>query len=385
MKKGFTYAKNILSLILVIILGLSAFLTLMGRAEAVDGSGPNITIPDFGVSVGDSGWKNSVSANPGDELWFQLQVHNTNVPSDAENLTVKLDMPTDRDGNLTVNVTAGTSSPTTVAGSVTSASKSVTVNIPGGARLKYRAGSMQITWDQNGDGTKEYSGSAWGGGDGSLTGSGVNFGTLKGCNNYVIQLLFAADVVKPGSPSLSIEKKVAFGGREESTIEKSSHIFGAGEKVVYRLFISNNGDADALKVTIKDNMPPYIKWLEGDGSNDGGANRIDFDLGTLKAKETRTVGYTAKVVDNVPAGETSQDNVAKLYEDGQERGQGRAFVTISGATPTPTGMILAAATELPVSGGGEVALIIAGIGSALAVGRLLMNIKSPSRKHYENM
>lgn len=342
---------------------------------------PNLFLQGPTVSVGEAGWQSAVSANPGDELGFQLIIHNDVSGSVAENTTLKVALPEDAGGSLTVTTTVSTSTPTS---KTASASGSVTVSIPSGARLKYRQNSLRLTWDTNGDGTKDYSGSPWPAGDSALTSSGVNFGSLSGCDPYVIQLLFAVDVIGLSPPKLTLDKKVRFGGLETESIAKETHLFDPGEKIEYRLFVANSGEQEAKKVKIDDPLPPYLKWVEGDGSYDRAANRVDFDLGTVKAGEARTLGYTAQVVSDVPEGQYSQDNIAGLFEDGQKRDEGRAFVWVSSGPKAPEGEILATATELPTTGVDGRVLEVAALAAAIgAVGVFLRRLQPPAYRHFK--
>lgn len=355
-------------------------------ALAATGSGPNLYLQEFSVSVGSAGWQNSVSANPGDELWFQLIVHNTNVPSTAEHLTVKLDLPQEADGSLTVTANVSSETPTTVPGSTNNVGANVSVLIPSGARLSYRSNSLRLTWDVDGDGIKDYEGSPWPAGDATLTSSGIDFGNLQGCNEYVMQLLFAADVIGLSPPKLTLDKKVRFGGSEVESIPKETHLFNPGEKITYRLFASNSWEQEAKKVEIKDSLPPYLKWIEGDGAYDPGANRINFDLGTMKAGESKTLGYVAQVVDSVPEGQHSQDNIAKIYEEGEERDQGRAFIWVSSGPKE--GEILAVAAELPTTGVGRgylfKVMVLSAAGVALGLGILFRRFRLAKFKYYKS-
>src|SRR3989344_8034676 len=137
---------------------------------------PNMTIKHLGVGTQSPDWSHSITLNPGDEVDFYAETHNTVVGSTADNVTLKV--------NLTGGTfTDGSSVATVSADNANSASDTVNIHINGGGKLEYIANSTNVTWDIDGDGNKEFnntfvSGSPF---------SGLRIGDQKGCNQYIIQ------------------------------------------------------------------------------------------------------------------------------------------------------------------------------------------------------
>ena len=128
-----------------------------------------------------------------------------------------------------------------------------------------------------------------------------------------VPLKINVPVPPAGNPNCSLTKKVRLpNGNEQTSVSASDHLYAPGEQIVYRLFISNSGNADASNVSISDFLPPYVTWVSGDGGYAANDNKVNFDLGTLKASESRTLTYNVKVRDDIPSGQVNQQNNAKV-------------------------------------------------------------------------
>lgn len=188
---------------------------------------------------------------------------------------------------------------------------------------------------------------------------------------------------RAGDPALSLTKKIRYDNKEVLSVESSTHVFGPGEKVTYRLFVGNSGTGDSGKLTITDNLPNFLSWDSGDGSYDSGSNKINFDLGVLKGGESKTITYVAKVSDKLAPGLHSQQNTAVLYEEKGEKARSSTNIWVGTISSTTTGEILSAQApaKLPVSGGGMELLQISGLVSMLAggVGIKLRKFSLPKR------
>lgn len=137
--------------------------------------------------VPDQGWKDTLSSEAGHRISFGVEIHNTKVDTEAKNVHVKVGFPTEAKNtlNIPVNISADNAA---------GASDSVTVNVASpasGAKIKYVPNSTRLYWDMNGDGVKEYNNTPLV--DGIVNG-GLTLGDQKGCNQYIIQVTFLAEL-----------------------------------------------------------------------------------------------------------------------------------------------------------------------------------------------
>src|SRR3989344_134490 len=166
----------------------------MSLKSASAGS-PNLTLLYLGNNNNDSSdsWDHDVTLTSGQQVQLYAEIHNTNVPSTANNVKVKATLPggTFTDGSSTATLTADNAS---------SVSDSVALHITGGGQLNYVPGSTVLTWDPNGDGNYEYNLTPVA--DGIVDGGFTLPSGLNGCNQYIAQVAFLAQVTGP-SPTPS--------------------------------------------------------------------------------------------------------------------------------------------------------------------------------------
>lgn len=300
-------------------------------------SGPNLTINYLSGTDATGVWADATPAAIGETVEFYIEIHNTNVPSTAENLTVRV--------VLAPNSTAyvGASNHSTI-----SDSTSIT-GLPANALLQYRGGSMRLTWDQNGDGIKEFDNYAWPN-DALISAGGINLGNLLGCNPYIIQISFKADVTEipkePGTPQISIEKKIVWSGNEYDSIGRETHLYNPDESVEYKIYVKNTGDAETTGVKVIDHLPAYIRTLDGQ-------DKKDFNIGTLAAGKEWSATYTAKVLSDLPQNDRTQENRAAVTSDNAGGDEDSAFVWINGPEILAAAAVAAVAEapkELPATG-----------------------------------
>jgi uncharacterized repeat protein (TIGR01451 family) len=77
----------------------------------------------------------------------------------------------------------------------------------------------------------------------------------------------------------------------------------AGDRVVYTVTCTNTGTADAANVTITDVLDVNLHFLTGSASPTPvsiSGQTVIWEIGTLAGKETRTITYTATLLNNVP-------------------------------------------------------------------------------------
>ena len=185
---------------------------------------------------------------------------------------------------------------------------------------------------------------------------------LAANNSSDLTIDFGFKTLPAGTPNLTINKKIRLpNGNEVDNVDASTHLYVAGEEIIYRLFVTNNGTSDAQNVTVQDLLPPYIYWISGDGSYNSTANRVDFTLGTLRVGESRTLTYTAKVRDNIPSGQTTQENVATVYENGTSRATDRASLVIGKLGAILAASVLPQTGAFPPSLMATLSLVVGGI------------------------
>src|SRR3989344_4264649 len=186
--------KRILYLGLSFTLISTGFVFLSGRIDnvaAVDGTGPNLTANylSSNESHPDTGWSDNTTADPENFVDYYIEVGNTNVPSEAGNLAVKVTLPETAGGDNVSNVAISTTTACSVQGCNTSPQDSTTVHLTSATSgLTYQAGSTKVTADLNQDGTNEYDGSTWADG---ITEGGINLGAFNGGTGK-IQITFRA-------------------------------------------------------------------------------------------------------------------------------------------------------------------------------------------------
>lgn len=163
--------------------------------KSVSAGSPNLTLLYLGNNNNDSSdsWDHDVTLTSGQQVQLYAEIHNTNVPSTANNVKVKATLPsgTFTDGSSTATLTADNAS---------SVSDSVALHITGGGQLNYVPGSTVLTWDPNGDGNYEYNLTPVA--DGIVDGGFTLPSGLNGCNQYIAQVAFLAQVTGP-SPTPS--------------------------------------------------------------------------------------------------------------------------------------------------------------------------------------
>ena len=163
--------------------------------KSVSAGSPNLTLLYLGNNNNDSSdsWDHDVTLTSGQQVQLYAEIHNTNVPSTANNVKVKATLPsgTFTDGSSTATLTADNAS---------SVSDSVALHITGGGQLNYVPGSTVLTWDPNGDGNYEYDLTPVA--DGIVDGGFTLPSGLNGCNQYIAQVAFLAQVTGP-SPTPS--------------------------------------------------------------------------------------------------------------------------------------------------------------------------------------
>ena len=179
--------KSGLAVLVASVLSLGGLFLSLPRASAH--GNPNMVTKLLVNDVSDSpdaGWVHNLNSQAGRRVQFYVEIHNTIVGTSAHDVTAKVNFPGGTSTSLSIPLTV-------TSGNANTASDNVTINIPApGARISYVAGSTRLTWDQNGDGVKEFNNTKLSDG---VVGSGIRIGNQSGCNEFIIQLSFLADLV----------------------------------------------------------------------------------------------------------------------------------------------------------------------------------------------
>ncbi len=138
----------------------------------------------------DAGWQHDLNSQGGHRVSFAVEIHNTVVGTEAKNVHVQVGFPSNTANtlNIPVNISADNAN---------NASDNVTIHVTSpttGAQIKYVAHSTRLYWDPDGDSSNgiQYNNTPLV--DGIVDG-GLTLGDQKGCNNFIIQVTFLAELV----------------------------------------------------------------------------------------------------------------------------------------------------------------------------------------------
>ena len=177
-----------IALLTALILAFAGFFINLSNTSA---SGtPNMAVRALVSEVEDpsQGWTHNLNSQGGRTVKFYLELHNTVVGTQAQNVRVKVDLPSGVSTSKTIPVTLW-------ADNANSASDAVVVNVINpaqGAEIRYVNGSSRLTWDENGDHILDYNQTPIPDG---ITSGGVRIGDQSGCNDFIIQVNFLAQLV----------------------------------------------------------------------------------------------------------------------------------------------------------------------------------------------
>lgn len=258
----------------------------------------NVAVANY--SRGDTTWKaDSVDASYDEVVRFKVYYHNTELPDSgkiAENVSIKVDMPTSQGSTQTVTTTVKGDNTNTVVDTA-----SVNINrsdaylelVPGSVEWRYNNGTRSnITYT-----TEQLP-------DSVVTGNGFTvIEDQKPCFEYEAWITFAARV---RVPSLEIEKQVADQDEQEWAESVTST---PGSEVKFLLTIRNNGNARVNDVTVKDVLPEGLEYVPGtttlfNSNHPNGVKLSDnivtsggVGLGDLPNDTTVYLGFRATVVE----------------------------------------------------------------------------------------
>lgn len=110
--------------------------------------------------------------------------------------------------------------------------------------------------------------------------------------------------------------------------------------VNFQIAITNSGNQNLSKVTVKDTLPAYTEFVSGVGNYDANSKTITFDVLNLGAGETRTFTVTVKAASaqNLPAnqGLTCPENRVVAVTSDQASQDAASFCIETAVASKPT-------------------------------------------------
>ena len=180
------------------------------------------------------------------------------------------------------------------------------------------------------------------------------------------------------NPHLTIEKMVRDVSQNETTYVKENNA-KSGDTLEYKMVIKNDGDSDALNVTLRDVLPIPVSYVASSLSiilpNGQVITTVDLfkqniSLGNLKPGETITAVFQAKVNSEIACGSKIENKA--IATAGELKAKSFAYTNVvCQVIPTPTpqvkGITTLTPTGTPLETLAIIALVIMAIGSALII------------------
>jgi len=169
-------------------------LTLAVPVQAVFASNPLLTVKYLVTNLNKDGgaWKESTTAANEDVLLLYVELHNTEVGTQAVNPRVRATFTTG-------TFTNGTSTVRFTADNASEVRDQIALTIPGSGSLAYITGTTHLTWDPDGDRIKQFNGTQIG--DGIASGGITLPAGMNGCNQFIAQISFRVRVRGGQSPT----------------------------------------------------------------------------------------------------------------------------------------------------------------------------------------
>lgn len=118
--------------------------------------------------------------------------------------------------------------------------------------------------------------------------------------------------------------------------------FSPTNTVAFKITVTNTGDSDISKTTVKDTLPNYVTFVSGPGKFDNNTKVLTFDVENLAAGASKTFDVTAKVVEakNLPGDQSTicvVNQATAKTNDNQESSDNAQFCIEKEVTPTTKG------------------------------------------------
>ena len=210
------------------------------------------TLREANASAGETTWHNPVQGSIGDSIAFNVYYHNGVEDTVAHNTKIKVDLGTQAGNSLivTAHLSADNAAQVTDQGTV-----QVSGQIP--ANLTYIPGSS--LWYPNQGSTPKPEVQPLPDG---VTTTGLNIGDVTGCWEFAGFVVFQAEIVSAGKPTLTIDKKVLDKTAGEVNYVDQNQA-NPNDILTYKLAFANTGNESATNLIIKDVLPQYVQFVNG--------------------------------------------------------------------------------------------------------------------------
>jgi uncharacterized repeat protein (TIGR01451 family) len=112
------------------------------------------------------------------------------------------------------------------------------------------------------------------------------------------------------------------------------------DKVTYMITFTNKGSTDATNLVILDRLPSqYFEVIDKEDIIKGGIYNgefIEWDIGTLTAGSSDSVGYNVTLKSDLSAGTTEISNPVAILSEGVTLAEARSIYKITVPTPSPS-------------------------------------------------
>lgn len=241
--------KKLVAIVAMGTLAIAPFSTIAQEQVQIEAS---IQVANVSQNQGNIMYHNQVNAGYDEVVQFQIFYHNMELEDSgkiAQNLRVKVDLPTSPGKTQTIGAVITADNSNTV-------SDSATVNLSrDDARLEFIPGTVK--WRHNAGTNANQNWVTQNLPDSVVTGDGFTvIEDAQPCENFAATITFQARVMVP---SLKIEKKIstpgsAAGWQEHINVEP-------GTKVKYLLTITNNGNTTLRNVGVSDKLPEHVSYV----------------------------------------------------------------------------------------------------------------------------
>jgi uncharacterized repeat protein (TIGR01451 family) len=329
---------------------LLAFITIFTFNAAIAvGTSPSFnsrtgdykTLRGANFSAGEKNWHDPVSAKTGDTVNWTVYIHNGVEGSRAEHVNVSIDLPGGK-------ATSHSLSAVVSAENTQSIHDTANLSLEAPATLNYIKGSTEL---YNSKGEKVHSLP-----DG-ITSGGIDLGSINGCWQYAVFVVFKTkvDFVKEGQ--VSIAKHVRNVTKNQTFV--SSNTARTQDTLEYRIVIQNDTNY-ATDFAIADTLPKQVSYL--DSSLDTKVNDIQkmifddqivwftkFQDIHLKQDEVLEIHFQVSVNKGVSVGTVFTNTASLLFDDKVLEAHATTTVIPAPVLGVTTGEVLGA-TTLPVTG-----------------------------------
>jgi len=330
MKKIFKKIKIVAVFVFAALLGFVA--PALAATTPVPAGGVEIesTTGILNASAGQTNYQDSVGARTGETVNIHVWYHNPNPPASgdiAENVNVKISLPTQKSTVNTVRTSVGGVNTNTI-------TNTVAVNTSIDTLLQYIPGSAQRRYNT---GTRENPVWRTVSIPDSVVTSGYVVSELNPCWEYQESITIQARVT---ADTISITKQVKIDGDSDWEYEVSAE---PGDIVNYLITIKNEGTTRLNNVIVRDSLSPSMRYIAGSARlfNSGYPNGIAIsdnivnggvNIGNYNPGAWAYVGIKAVVSPSIECGRNySLRNIGIVRADGMGEYYNDAYVTTNRA------------------------------------------------------